>query len=98
MRWKSKFITGYEVTDASVHDSGPTSGLLNKEDEDQDFYADSAYTGEALHKEWTEQKNVKLKIIEKGYKNKPRWLQKLAGQDLLWFLAIFIPSLLYFST
>lgn len=68
---KSKFITGYKVTDASVHDSGPTSGLLNKEDEDQDFYADSAYTGEALHKEWTEKKKMKLKIIEKGYKNKP---------------------------
>ncbi len=68
---KSKLITGYEVTDASVHDSQPTSGLLNKEDEGQDFYADSAYVGENLHKELVERKQVRPKIIEKGYRNSP---------------------------
>lgn len=67
---KSKIITAYKVTDASVHDSQPTSNLLNEEDENQDFYGDSAYVGEALHKELTEQKKVIPKIIEKGYKNK----------------------------
>lgn len=68
---KSKLITGYEVTDASVHDSQTTCSLLNKQDEGQDFYADSAYVGEELHKELTEQKKVSPKIIEKGYRNNP---------------------------
>lgn len=68
---KSKLITGYEVTDASVHDSQPTCGLLNGQDEGQDLYADSAYVGEGLHQELTGQKKVTPKIIEKGYKNKP---------------------------
>jgi transposase, IS5 family len=45
----NKFITGYTVTDASVHDSQPTPGLLNKEDEGQPLYADSAYVGEELY-------------------------------------------------
>lgn len=68
---KSKLITGYEVTDASVHDSQPTYGLLNKDDENQDFYADSAYVGEELHQKLIAQKKVTLKIIEKGYRNTP---------------------------
>ncbi|HOY90488.1 MAG TPA: IS5 family transposase, partial [Bacteroidales bacterium] len=47
---KSKFIDNYEVTDASVHDSQPLDDLLSEEDEGQDFYADSAYTGEEQEK------------------------------------------------
>ena len=68
---KSKLITSYTVTDASVHDSQPTKGLLNKEDEGQPFYADSAYTGEDFQNELLEEKKVILQIIEKGYRNKP---------------------------
>src|ERR1019366_3362155 len=68
---KSKLITSYTVTDASVHDSQPTKGLLNKEDEGQPFYADSAYTGEDFQHELLEEKKVILQIIEKGYRNKP---------------------------
>ena len=68
---KSKIITGYTVTDASVHDSQTTSELLNKEDENQPFYADSAYTGEELHKELKEEKKVILEVIEKGARNRP---------------------------
>jgi IS5 family transposase len=68
---KSKLITSYTVTDASVHDSQPAKGLLNKEDEGQPFYADSAYTGEDFQNELVEEKKLILQIIEKGYRNKP---------------------------
>lgn len=68
---KSKLITGYEVTDASVHDSQPVAGLLDKKDEHQPFYADSAYVGAELEKQLVEERKVIPMIIEKGYKNKP---------------------------
>ena len=68
---KNKFITGYSVTDASVHDSQPTVGLLKKEDEGQPLYADSAYVGAGLHKQLVNDKKVKPVIIEKGYRNNP---------------------------
>jgi transposase, IS5 family len=67
----NKFITGYTVTDASVHDSQPTPDLLNKEDEGQPLYADSAYVGEELNIKFVEDKKVKPVIIEKGYRNNP---------------------------
>ena len=48
---KSKFIDKYTVTDASVHDSQPLDELLEeKKDQNQDFHADSAYTGEEQEK------------------------------------------------
>jgi IS5 family transposase len=68
---KSKLITGYNITSASVHDSQPTEELLTKEDEQQSLYADSAYEGEDPHKSIVENKKVILQIIEKGFKNKP---------------------------
>ena len=68
---KSKLITSFIVTDASVHDSQPTMDLLNEEDENQPFYADSAYTGEDLENKLVEDKKVTPQIIEKGYRNKP---------------------------
>ena len=68
---KSKLITSYTVTDASVHDSQTTIDLLNEEDENQPFYADSAYTGEDLENKLVEDKKVAPQIIEKGYRNKP---------------------------
>lgn len=67
---KSKFIDNYEVTDASVHDSQPLDDLLSEEDEGQDFYADSAYTGEEQEKVIDKYK-MKNKVNEKGYRNKP---------------------------
>ena len=67
---KSKFIDNYEVTDASVHDSQPLDDLLSEEDEGQDFYADSAYTGEEQDKVIDKYK-MKNKVNEKGYRNKP---------------------------
>jgi len=67
---KSKFIDNYEVTDASVHDSQPLDDLLSEEDDWQDFYADSAYTGEEQEKVIDKYK-MKNKVNEKGYRNKP---------------------------
>jgi len=68
---KSKLITSYIVTDASVHDSQPTMDLLHEEDQHQPFYADSAYTGEDFQNKLVEEKKVILQVIEKGYRNKP---------------------------
>lgn len=76
---KSKLITGYNITSASVHDSQPTEELLTKEDEQQPFYADSAYVGEDLNKALVENKKVIPQIIEKGFKNKPLTEEQIAG-------------------
>jgi transposase, IS5 family len=67
---KSKILTNYSVTDASVHDSQEIVALISDKDEFEDLYADSAYTGEYLHKELKTNKMV-IEIHEKGYKNKP---------------------------
>ncbi len=67
---KSKFIDNYKVTDASVHDSQPLDNLLTESDEEQDFHADSAYTGEDQEKVISKYK-MKNKVHEKGYRNKP---------------------------
>jgi IS5 family transposase len=67
---KSKLILGYEVTDASVHDSQPLGDLLSKKDKGQPLYADSAYTGEEQEK--AIKKNGMInQVHEKGYKNRP---------------------------
>jgi len=44
--------------------------LLTEDDEGQDFYADSAYTGEEQEKVISKH-NMKNKVNEKGYRNKP---------------------------
>lgn len=68
---KSKLVTAYCVTDASVHDSQAIEELLTQQDENQPVYADSAYVGAELNKRLIEDKKVTPQIIEKGYKNKP---------------------------
>ena len=67
---KSKLIDKYKVTDASVHDSQPLDDLLTEKDEEQEFYADSAYTGEEQEKVISKYK-MKNRVNEKGYRNKP---------------------------
>ena len=68
---KSKLITKYAVTDASVHDSQATEALLDREkDADQDFHADSAYTGQEQEK-IIAAKGMNNKVCEKGYRNRP---------------------------
>ncbi|MDZ4147703.1 MAG: IS5 family transposase [Flavobacterium sp.] len=67
---KGKFINKYVVTDASVHDSQATEGLLDEKDKGQDLYADSAYTGEEQEKTIAKYE-MNNKVHEKGYRNKP---------------------------
>jgi IS5 family transposase len=67
---KSKFINTYTVTDASVHDSQALDNLLTEKDKGQDLHADSAYTGEEQDKV-IEKYEMKNKVHEKGYRNKP---------------------------
>lgn len=66
----SKMIVDFKVTDASVHDSRAIVDLIDEKD--KELHADSAYVGEELHKNIVEKSpNLKLKIHEKGYRNRP---------------------------
>ncbi len=67
---KSKIITKYEVTSANVHDSQVIDNLLNEKDKGEEFYADSAYTGEK-QVEVIDQKGMINCVHEKGYKGRP---------------------------
>ena len=67
---KSKFINTYTVTDA-VHDSQALDKLLTEKDKDQDLHADSAYTGEDQEKSINTYEEMKNKVPEKGYRNRP---------------------------
>lgn len=64
----TKLITGFEVTDASVHDSNMLDELIN--DEDNVVFADSAYSSKAQEERLAEV-GIKSKIMEKGFRNKP---------------------------
>jgi len=64
----TKLITGFEVTDASVHDSNMLDELIN--DEDNVVFADSAYRSKAQEERLAEV-GIKSKIMEKGFRNKP---------------------------
>jgi len=65
---KSKIITKYQVTSASVHDSQELKNLIDKK-KDKCLYGDSAYTGKELQK--CIPSHIKNRIHEKGYRNKP---------------------------
>jgi IS5 family transposase len=67
---KSKLITAYMVTDASVHDSKATDTLLNEKDRGEPFFADSAYTGES-QEAIIEKKGMENQVCEKGARNRP---------------------------
>jgi len=67
---KGKFIKKYLVTDASVHDSQALDNLLEEEDNGQDLYADSAYTGKKQEATIAKYK-MNNKVHEKGYRNSP---------------------------
>jgi transposase, IS5 family len=74
---KSKIVDTYKVTDAAVHDSQATKDLLTEEDEGQDLYADSAYTGEDQEKVINKRKMNNC-VNEKGYRNKPLTEEQIA--------------------
>lgn len=67
---KSKLISGYKVTDASVHDSQAVEDLIDKSDSHHELYADSAYSGEKIAR-LLEKKKIRNRIHEKGYSNTP---------------------------
>ena len=64
---KSKLITKYKVTDASVHDSQPLKDLLDETDKGETVHADSAYTGQD---DLLKEKEVLSEICEKGCRYK----------------------------
>ncbi|MDR2760925.1 MAG: IS5 family transposase [Rickettsiales bacterium] len=66
---KSKLITAFAVTDASVHDSQVFVELIDEND--KEIKADSGYAGENYKKEILEKfPNIKLHICLKPYRNK----------------------------
>lgn len=67
---KSKLISRYIVTDASVHDSQAVENILDKSDSHHELYADSAYSGEQVAR-LLEKKKIRNRIHEKGYSNTP---------------------------
>jgi len=67
---KHKFIDTYTATDASVHDSQALDDLLTEKDENQDLWADSAYTGKKQEKT-IKKYRLNNKVHEKGYTNTP---------------------------
>ena len=67
---KSKIINTYLVTDASVYESQALESLLDEKDKGQDFYADSAYTGQK-QEEMIEKFNLVNKVNEKGLRGNP---------------------------
>lgn len=67
---KSKIITEYTVTAASVHDSQETESLVGEPDKGKPLYADSAYAGEPIAKV-LEKLGVENRIHQRAYRNKP---------------------------
>jgi IS5 family transposase len=65
---KSKIITKYRVTSASVHDSQELKNLIDVK-KDKCLYADSAHAGKELQK--CIPAHIKIRIHEKGYRNRP---------------------------
>jgi IS5 family transposase len=66
----SKLITGYAVTDASVHDSKAAAGLVDEKD--KCLHMDSAYAGATVEKEIRKKNGTaRLSIQEKGTRGKP---------------------------
>jgi len=67
---KSKLITAYRVTPASVHDSQTLDALTDEADKGQELNADSAYVGEENEKILTG-KGIIPRICERAYRGKP---------------------------
>jgi IS5 family transposase len=67
---KSKLITEYIVTAASIHDSQMIDELTDEKDADKPLHADSAYRSEEIETALGKKK-IKSEIHERAYKNKP---------------------------
>lgn len=79
---KNKFITGYKVTDASVHDSQVCEEMLTEKDKGESFYADSAYQTPEI-KEKLVSLEMNENIVEKGYRNKPLTEEQKASNKII---------------
>ena len=74
---KHKFIRGYAVTDASVHDSQVFEELLDENNSSRDVYADSAYrSGESIER--LAERGFREHLQRKGCKNRKltKWEQQ----------------------
>lgn len=67
---KSKLITHYTTSSASVHDSRKLDDLIERGDAHHDLFGDSAYRSEAID-EKLKRRNIRNRIHEKGYRNHP---------------------------
>ncbi len=67
---KSKLITNYAASDASVHDSQKLDELIEKGDAHHDLFGDSAYCSDAIDRNLKHRK-IRNRICEKGYRNHP---------------------------
>jgi len=67
---KSKLISRYKITDASIHDSQAVEYLLDKSDSHHDFFGDSAYSGEQIAM-LLKRGKIRNRIHEKGYSHTP---------------------------
>jgi len=67
---KSKLITNYATSDASVHDSQKLDELIEKGDAHHDLFGDSAYSSEAIDQKLRRRK-IRNRIHERGYRNHP---------------------------
>ena len=67
---KSKLISHYKVTNASVHDSQTVEYLLDKSDSHHDFFGDGAYFSERIAM-LLKRKKIRNRIHEKGYSHMP---------------------------
>lgn len=66
---RSKLITNFEVTSASVHDSQVLDNLLEKDDVGQPLYADAAYEKEEKREE-LKRRGIIPRILSRNYRNK----------------------------
>lgn len=65
-----KFIRKFDVTSASVHDSQVVKSILDRDNSDLEFYADSAYVSQEISAD-LEAAGLQNCIHEKGYRNRP---------------------------
>ena len=73
---KTKLITNYEVTTASLHDSQMLDELLDRND--KILFADSAYRS-ADQEQRLAEAGIKSNILEKGVRNKPLTPRQIAS-------------------
>lgn len=66
---KSKLIKKCVATKASDHDSKPTRALVDKSDQGQELYADSAYIGKGV-KRVMQKYNLKDRVIKRNVRGK----------------------------